>query len=164
MRTANTYLARQDQSRWDWHAIGEAESHIVRFATARTVGRYQLEAALQSAHVYRCRSGTANWDDIVRLYDVLQTQVVDSLVVSLNRAIAIGNQDGPDAALRLLDALATDDRMTSYQPYWAARADTLATLGRTADAVTAYDRAIGLERDEAVRRYLARQREVARAH
>jgi RNA polymerase sigma-70 factor (ECF subfamily) len=127
----------------------------------RTVGRYQLEAALQSAHVHRCRTGEANWIEVVQLYDTL-IAVTGSPVVALNRAIAIGQLYGPAAALSILDSLAEDGRLAAYQCYWAARADLLAKAGAPEDARVAYDSAIGLEKDAAVRRFLIRCRAMTR--
>jgi RNA polymerase sigma-70 factor (ECF subfamily) len=146
-------LAEQDQAQWDWNQIREAEALLLRAGTFRTVGRYQLEAALQSAHVHRCRTGEANWIEVVQLYDTLMG-IADSPVVALNRAIAIGQLYGPAAALSILDSLEEDGRLAGYQCYWAARADLLAKAGAPEDARVAYDRAIGLEKDPAVRRFL----------
>ena len=150
-------LAEQDQTRWDWDQIREAEALLLQAAAFRTIGRYQLEAALQSAHVHRCRTGEANWADVVQLYDALLA-ITDSPVVALNRAIAIGQLHGPAAALKILDSLAETGQLDGYQSYWAARAHLLASTGAAADARQAYDTAIGLERDDAVRQFLLRRR------
>jgi len=149
-------LSEQDQSRWNWDQIDEAESLIRRAASLHTVGRYQLEAALQSAHVHRRRTGEANWGEIVGIYDAL-LDIAPSPVVALNRAIAIGHLD-PAAALAILDGLADEGRLTQYQAYWAARADVLSKCGAGDEACRAYDKAIGLERDPAVRSYLLDRR------
>lgn len=150
-------LSEQDHSRWNWDRIAEAESLIRRAASFQTIGRYQLEAALQSAHVHRRRTGEANWGEIVGIYDALLA-IAPSPVVALNRALAIGELDGPEAALALLDQLAADGRMAQYQSYWAARADLLSKSGAADEARRAYDKAIGLERDPAVRTYLLDRR------
>jgi predicted RNA polymerase sigma factor len=150
-------LDEQDQAQWDWDQIREAEALIVRASVLHTAGRYQLEAALQSAHVHRRRTGEANWIDVVRLYDTLLT-VVDSPVVSLNRAIAIAEVHGPAAALSLVDGLGADGRLAQYQSYWAARADLLVRTGAVDAARQSYDKAIGLERDPAVRQFLLGRR------
>jgi predicted RNA polymerase sigma factor len=76
----------------------------------------------------------------------------------VNRAIALAERDGPQAALDALEPYADDPRLSAYQPYWAARADLLARAGARAEALDAYDLAIGLERDPAVRRFLQRKR------
>ena len=154
-------LAEQDQTQWDWGQIREAEALLLRAAAFRTVGRYQLEAALQSAHVHRCRTGDANWADVVQLYDALLV-ITDSPVVALNRAIAIGQLQGPAAALEILDLLAQNGRLDGYQSYWAARADLLARTDAADEARQAYDKAIGLERDASVRRFLLHRRTLIR--
>ena len=102
---------------------------LLRSASAMgSIGRYQLEAALQSAHVYRCRTGNANWSDVVRLYDVLFA-LIGSPVVAINRALSIAELHGPEAALHAMPDLAVDPRLAEYQPYWAASAELLARSG-----------------------------------
>ena len=153
-------LADQDPARWDAAMIGEAEDLLSRAGARGAIGRYQLEAALQSAHVHRCRTGADNWSAVVQFYDALLA-LTDSPVVALNRAIAIARRDGAVAALAILDQLANGTALAQYQPYWAARADLLASVGAIADAHRAYDIAIGLERDAAVRAFLKRKQAVA---
>jgi RNA polymerase sigma-70 factor (ECF subfamily) len=121
------------------------------------VGRYQLEAAVQSAHMVRRLTGQSDWAAIERLYDALAA-MVDSPVVAINRAIAIAETRGPAAGLAALDALFGDARLAEYQPYWAARAGLLARSGEHAAADAAYERAIGLEADPAVRHFLHQRR------
>ena len=150
-------LADQDPALWDARMIDEAESLLLRASTHNRIGRYQIEGALQSAHVYRRRSGKANWREVVELYDALLA-LSRSPVVEINRALALSQVQGPHAALAGLDAAASDRRLVEYQPYWAARAELLANVGARADAQHAYDIAIGLERDAAVRRFLQRRR------
>ncbi|TIS20842.1 MAG: RNA polymerase subunit sigma-70, partial [Mesorhizobium sp.] len=79
-------------------------------------------------------------------------------VISINRAVAIAEADGAAAGLSALDELGDDKRLHDYQPYWAARAGLLARIDKTREAAAAYDRAIGLERDPAVRRFLQERR------
>jgi len=146
-------LAEQDPALWDWQMIEEAETLLFRASTLGSIGRYQLEAALQSAHVSRGRTGRANWADVVRLYDALFA-LVGSPVVAINRALAIAELHGASAALDAMPEVATDPRLAEYQPYWAARAELLAKSGEHAQARHAYEIAIGLERDPAVRRFL----------
>jgi RNA polymerase sigma-70 factor (ECF subfamily) len=121
------------------------------------VGRYQLEAAVQSAHVVRRRTGRSDWNAIEFLYDGLLA-ITGSPVVAINRAIVIAETRGPEAGLAVLDALADDARLAEYQPYWAARADLSARAGAGDAADQAYQRAIGLEPDPAVRRFLQQRR------
>jgi predicted RNA polymerase sigma factor len=146
-------LAEQDPALWDTRMIDEAEALLHRASGMGAVGRYQLEAALQSAHVYRCRTGQANWAEVVQLYDALFA-LVGSPVVAINRALAIAELHGAGAALECMQKVAADARLTEYQPYWAARAQLLAKSGAHDEARQAYEIAIGLERDPAVRRFL----------
>jgi RNA polymerase sigma-70 factor (ECF subfamily) len=150
-------LAQQDPAAWDANLIEEAEALLLRASAMGRIGRYQLEAAVQSAHVVRRRSGSSDWAAIERLYDALST-ITDSPVVAINRAIAIAETRGPAAGLAALDALRDDARLADYQPYWAARAGLLARTGDVDGAEEAYQRAIGLESDPAVRRFLQQRR------
>ena len=161
-------LADQDTSRWDARMLREAERLLHRAgalalapgAGTGRVGRYQLEAAIQSAHGVRRFTGVADWPAIVALYDAL-ARLTDSPVVALNRAVALAETAGPAAGLAALDALAADARLADYQPAWAARADLLQRLGRGTEATAAYDRAIGLEADPVVRAFLQQRRRQA---
>ncbi|HMG36478.1 MAG TPA: DUF6596 domain-containing protein [Blastocatellia bacterium] len=148
-------LDEQDINSWDSQLIRRAESLLARAGEMRRPGRYQLEAALQSAHVYRHASGVSNWPAVVELYDALLS-LTGSPVVAMNRAIAVAKVDGPEAALQELDRIA-DARLLEYQPYWAARAELLSNMGSVDKARHAYEIAIGLERDPAVRRFLERR-------
>jgi RNA polymerase sigma-70 factor (ECF subfamily) len=186
-------LAEQDISLWDGAAVGEANAALAAAGGLGRVGRYQLEAAVQSAHAHRCITGAANWPDIVALYDALFA-LTQSPVVAINRAVALAEVQGAGAALGALPNPADDPRLETYQPYWAARAELfsrfaanrgepLSRLGvdcgepltrfgadraesdaRAAaldEARRAYDIAIGLESDPAVRNFLlARQRQL----
>jgi RNA polymerase sigma-70 factor (ECF subfamily) len=150
-------LAEQDAGAWDVRLIDEAETLLRRASQMGEIGRYQLEAAVQSAHVVRRLTGSADWAAIERLYDALLT-LTGSPVVAINRAVAIAQTRGPAAGLAALDALSDDARLAEYQPYWAARAQLLARMGDTQAADRAYERAIGLESDPAVRRFLQGRR------
>ena len=146
-------LAEQDPALWDSELIDEAEALLRRASSFRTIGRYQLEAAVQSAHAVRRVTGAVDWEAIAKLYDALLA-LTGSPVVAINRAVAIAETEGAPAGLAALDAIADDGRLAEYQPWWAARAVLLARIGETAPAIEAYERAIGLERDPAVRRFL----------
>lgn len=146
-------ITRQDVSQWDASMIDEAESLLHRANTLAAPGRYQLEAALQSAHNVRRTGAAVPWPAIVALYDALHA-LTASPVTALNRAVALAEVEGPEPALRALDDLSADERLRDYQPYWAARAELLARTGARDEALRAYERAIGLERDPAVRRFL----------
>ena len=149
-------LAQQDSALWNDTMISEAESLLQRAIALGSMGRYQLEGALQSAHVHRCRSGQNNWPAVVELYDALWA-ISASPVVAINRALALAEIHGASAALGELAKIATDVRVAEYQPYWAARADLLARTGAHDKARSAYEVAIGLERDPSVRRFLQRR-------
>jgi predicted RNA polymerase sigma factor len=149
-------LGEQDPALWDSKMIVEAEALLRRASALGSIGRYQLEGALQSAHVDRCRTGHDNWAEVVELYDALFA-VVGSPVVAINRALAIAEVRGAGAALDAIEELAADSRLAEYQPYWAARAELLAKTGAHSEALQAYEIAIGLERDPAVRNFLRRR-------
>ena len=149
-------LAEQDPALWDSQMIEVAEALLRRASAHGTIGRYQLEGALQSAHVHRRRTGRANWTAVVQLYDALWA-LSGSPVVAINRALAIAETDGAAAALNAMPDVAADVRLTEYQPYWAARAELLVKTGAYSEARRAYEIAIGLERDPAVRSFLQRR-------
>jgi RNA polymerase sigma-70 factor (ECF subfamily) len=149
-------LADQDPALWDLRAIEEAEALLLRASALGAPDRFQLEAAIQSAHVVRRRAGRADWPAIERLYEALLA-MTGSPVVAVNRAVAVANARGPEAGLALLDAAAEGGRLVEYQSYWAARAELLARANDFAKARQAYQMAIGLESDAAVRVFLQRR-------
>jgi len=145
-------LSEQDTAAWDHAAIDEAESRLAGAAKLGRPGRFQLEAAIQSAHAARRRGGATDWPAIAALYDALLA-LTGSPVVAVNRAVAISRARGVEAGLAALDAVAAEAGLAEFQAYWAARADLEALAGRSA-ARQAYARAIGLESDPAVRDFL----------
>jgi RNA polymerase sigma-70 factor (ECF subfamily) len=155
-------LSEQDPGLWDVAAIDEAEGLLRQASSQGRIGRFQLEAAVQSAHAARRLDGRTDWRAIMELYDGL-LQLTGSPVVAVNRAVALGETTGATAGLAALDDLARDPRMAGYQPYWAARADLLARLGWSKMAGDAYTRAIELEADPAVRRFLEQRQAGVRA-
>jgi predicted RNA polymerase sigma factor len=146
-------LRSQDTKLWDWGMIEEAEASLRYASRARRIGRYQLEAAIQSANVEGLRTGSMRWADVVSLYDAL-VELTSSPVAHINRALAVAELQGPDVGLAALELVGADRRVDSYQPYWAARANLLGRTGSYDGARNAYQLAIGLERDPAVREYL----------
>ncbi len=150
-------LGEQDPRLWEAGLIGEAEDLLRRAHQLGVIGRYQLEAAVQSAHVARRLGRGVDWPAIVALYDAL-CGLTGSPVAAINRAVALAETQGVVSGLAALDAISSDARLAEYQPYWAARADLLARTGDRAAAQEAYDQAIGLEADPAVRRFLQRRR------
>lgn len=147
-------LGQQDRGMWDASLIAEGHALVrERLASGQPPGRYQLLAAINAVHT----DGDApDWAQIVALYD--QLAVLDpSPIVRLNRAVAVGERDGPEAGLALLDALAP--QLSGYHPFHAARALLLVRLGREVDARAAYESALALTDNAAETAYLTRQRE-----
>ena len=150
-------LADQDTYLWDSEMINEAESLLLRASGLGVVGRYQLEAAIQSAHAARRLTGSTNWEAIAKLYEGL-IGIMPSSVVAINLAVAIAEVEGPDAGLAALPAFAKNAELNQFQPYWAARAALLSRVGLIGEAAEAYGLAIGLESDPAVRNFLLAKR------
>lgn len=146
-------LEEQDTSLWDDSQIRFAENLMREANKAGPTGRYQLEAAIQSAHTARRLAGIDNWRAIVALYDHLLART-HSPVVVLNRAVALAELETPAAAIAAIAALAGDKRMQSYQPYWAALGHLRARTGDKQAAIEALTIAIGLTTDPAIRTYL----------
>ncbi|MDP9035537.1 MAG: hypothetical protein M3O50_12090 [Myxococcota bacterium] len=145
-------LSQQDPSRWSRPAIEEAESHLREAASGGRVGRFQLEAAIQSAHAQRLHSGKTDWETIALLYEGL-VALAPTMGARVGRAAAVAEARGPQAGWDLLEAV-TRAEAASYQPYWALAAHLLASLGRNAEAGDAYELAIGLCEDPAMRAWL----------
>ena len=150
-------LSEQDPALWDGAAIDEAERLLQQASSLGRIGRFQLEAAVQSVHAARRISGRTDWHAILELYDGLM-ELTRSPVVAVNRAVALSKTAGPASGLAALDELAQDPRLAGYQPYWAARAELLARLGGRGIADAAYAQAILLEPDTAVRHFLEQRR------
>ena len=145
-------LSEQDAGLWDTTMIAEAEMLLLKASKFQDMGRFQLEAAVQSAYAARRVSGKVDFNAVVKLYDALFA-MTGSAVVAVNRAVAIAEASGVDEGLAALD-LASEDSMSQYQPYWSARAHLLARADRLEQARAAYDHAIGLAIDPAIRGFL----------
>lgn len=154
-------LAEQDSTQWDARMINEAEAALRRASAHDAIGRYQLEAALQSAHIHRCRTRRDNWRDVLQLYDAILA-LTGSPVAAVNRALAIAELHGADAGLEAMPEALPENRLNEYQPYWAARAELLACQGAVDEARHAYDIATGLSSDPAIRHFLLTRREALR--
>ncbi len=154
-------LAEQDISLWSRPMIEEAERELAAAAGRRSIGRFQLEAAIQSAHAQRASTGRTDWEAVALLYEGLVRLAV-GLGALVGRAAALANARGPGSGLEALDAI--DSRtVVDYQPYWAVRAHLLSRLGRMQAAREAYSQAIGLCEDPAVREFLIRSQDRASA-
>jgi len=145
-------LSDQDTNRWSLVMIGEAERLLAHAATFARPGRFQLEAAIQSVHAERARTGYTDWHAIALFYERL-VQLSPALGAVVAHAAAVAEVKGAQRGLELLNTI--DSRaVTSYQPYWAVRAHLLKGMNRYGEAVEAFDRALGLADDAAVRRQL----------
>lgn len=151
-------LEAQPVGAWRREQMDEAEALLHRASAGQRIGRYQLEAAIQSAHAARAFAGAADWDAIALLYDAL-AQLTGSPVAHLNAIAAGARRDGAETGLKALGAVVERfPALQSYQPYWALRADLCARCNRSEDARAAYDEAIARERDAAVIRFLSERR------
>ena len=150
-------LSEQMPSLWNFDAIVRANALLQEAAEKAAPGRFQIEAAIQAVHTARAQSRRTDWAAILNFYDAL-FELTPTPVVLINRALAVAEVHGVQAALEDLKCLDDDPRIAGYQPYWAARAHLLAKAGRTAEAEEAYARAIALESDPAVRDFLQTER------
>jgi predicted RNA polymerase sigma factor len=149
-------LSKQDTKNWSPPLIEEAERHLAEAFRQGRSGRFQLEAAIQSVHAERARSGRIDWAAIAIFYEQL-IRISPTLGTRTGYAAAVSEANGPKAGLAVLDGIALED-VSGYQPYWAVRAHLLQRLGKTTEALDAYDRAIGLAEDPAVRQFLLQKR------
>jgi len=149
-------LLKQDSKQWSRPLIEEAERHLAQAAGHGRTGRFQLEAAIQSVHAERARSGRTEWSAIALFYEQL-IRISPTLGTRTGYAAAVAEAHGPEAGLAVLDGIEPED-VSAYQPYWAARAHFLQRLGKTSEAADAFERAIGLTEDPAVRQFLLQRR------
>jgi len=149
-------LSEQDPKWWSLPLLEEAERCLSDAFRRGRIGRFQLEAAIQSVHAERARTGCTEWAAITRFYEQL-VRVSPALGTRIGYAAAAAEANGPEAGLQLLDEIELE-AVSEYQPYWAVRADLLQKLGKSAEASDAYDRAIGLAEDPAVREFLLKKR------
>jgi predicted RNA polymerase sigma factor len=149
-------LSEQDTKLWSRPLIEEAERHLAEAAKRGCIGRLQLEAAIQSIHAERACSGRTEWAAIMLFYEQL-IRISPTLGTRTGYAAAVAEAKGAEAGLARLDAI-DPDNISAYQPYWAVRAHLLQRLGKTPEALDAYDRAIGLTEDPAVRQFLLQRR------
>jgi len=149
-------LSEQDPQQWSRSLIEEAECHLAEASGRRPAGRFQLEAAIQSVHAERARSGRTEWAAIMVFYERLM-HISPTLGTRTGYAAAVGEANGPEAGLAVLDGIDPND-VSGYQPYWAVRAHLLQQLRKTSEAADAFDRAIGLAEDPAVRQFLLQRR------
>jgi RNA polymerase sigma-70 factor (ECF subfamily) len=149
-------LSEQDPRQWSLPLMEEAERHLSEAFKQGRSGRFQLEAAIQSVHAERARSGRTDWAAITLFYERL-IRISPALGTRAGYAAAVGEANGPEAGLAILESI-DPDTVSHYQPYWAVRAHLLERLGKTREARDAYDRAIGLAEDPAVKEFLLEKR------
>jgi predicted RNA polymerase sigma factor len=148
-------LDEQDPGRWDARLVALGERDLRRAPALGRMGRFQIEAAIQSVHCARAASGRTDWAALRTLHAALLS-VAPTLGARVAFAAAVGRADGAAAGLEALDAI-PDGAVRRFQPAWATRAHLLAEIGRRDEAVQAYRRAISLTTDGAARRYLERR-------
>jgi RNA polymerase sigma-70 factor (ECF subfamily) len=153
-------LDEQDRGAWDAALVAEGHRLVrERLATGQAPGRYQILAAINAVHTSARDVRDTDWSQIVALYDQL-VRLDPSPIVTLNRAVAIAELDGPDVALAIVDRL--EGELVDYHAYFAARADILRRLGRIEESRAAYGRAIALAGNTAETAYLTRRRDQLR--
>ena len=149
-------LDAQDRTRWSREQIDEGLALVERALALRRFGPYTLQAAIAAVHAEARDSAATDWRQIAGLYDVL-LRADPSPVVELNRAAAIAMRDGPEAGLTLIDAILARGELADYHFAFPSRADLCRRLGRTAEAIAAYERAMALTNQAPERRFLERR-------
>jgi predicted RNA polymerase sigma factor len=149
-------LSEQDPTQWSLPLIEEAERHLAEASRRGRSGRFQLEAAIQSVHAERAHTGRTDWAAIALFYEHL-IRISPALGTRVGYAAAIAEAEGPAAGLAALEPIAPDS-VSHYQPYWAVRAHLLQGVGKAHEASDAYERAVSLAEDPAVREFLLQKR------
>ncbi|TCM38182.1 RNA polymerase sigma factor [Kribbella sp. VKM Ac-2568] len=149
-------LEEQDRSRWDRVRIAEAEALLEAALRRQEPGPYQIQAAIAACHAVAEPAGDTDWAQIAGLYDQLY-RIAPTPVVALNRAVAIGMAEGPEAGLLLVEDLAASGALADYHFLAATRADLLRRAGRHSEAVTAYREALAQAGTDGERSFLQRR-------
>ena len=149
-------LEEQDRSLWNREQIDEGRRLVEQALSSQPVGRYVLQAAIAAVHGESPNAASTDWRQIVGLYDIL-LRIEPTPVVELNRAVAVAMADGPAAGLAQIDRILARGELTEYYLAHSARADLCRRLGRRADAIAAYERALELTKQEPEQRFLARR-------
>jgi RNA polymerase sigma-70 factor, ECF subfamily len=146
-------LENQDRSLWNREQIAEAVALLEKALNSRRFGSYTLQAAIAAVHAEAESVAATDWRQIVALYNQL-LRIQPSPVVHLNRAVAIAMRDGPEAGLSHIDAILEHGELANYYLAHSARADMYRRLGRTAEARSAYEKALALTQQEPERQFL----------
>jgi len=149
-------LEEQDRALWSREQIDEGRRLVEQALSSQPVGRYVIQAAIAAVHAESPNAASTDWLQIVGLYDVL-LRIDPTPVVELNRAVAVAMADSPAAGLVLIDEILARGELTEYYLAHSARADLCRRLGRRADAIAAYQRALELTKQEPERRFLERR-------
>ncbi len=149
-------LEEQDRTRWNRAQIAEGIALVERALSSGRAGPYSIQAAIGALHAEAPSAAETDWAQIVALYDLLQ-RVEPSPVVELNRAVAVAMRDGAEAGLALVDSILARGALPDYRLAHAARADLCRRLGKKAEALESYRRALALCRQEPERRFLQRR-------
>jgi len=149
-------LSEQNPKLWSLPLIEEAERHLAEASKYARPGRFQLEAAIQSVHAERARSGRIEWKAIIGFYQQL-THISPTIGMRTGYAAALAEANEAPRGLAVLDVI-DQAAVSAYQPYWAVRAHLLQLLGKHPESQHAYDRAIGLAEDPAIRAFLLQKR------
>jgi RNA polymerase sigma-70 factor (ECF subfamily) len=149
-------LEEQDRGRWDAAEIAEGRALLDAALRRRRPGPYQLQAAISACHATAATADDTDWPEIAALYGQL-ARLVPSPVVRLNRAVAVGMAEGPEAGLELVSRLQASGELPGYHLLPATRADLLRRLGRDQEAAAAYREALELAPTDAERRFLLRR-------
>jgi predicted RNA polymerase sigma factor len=149
-------LSEQNPKLWSLPLIEEAERHLAEASKYARPGRFQLEAAIQSVHAERARSGRIEWKAIIGFYQQL-THISPTIGMRTGYAAALAEANEAQRGLAVLDAI-DQAAVSTYQPYWAVRAHLLQLLGKHTESQHAYDRATGLAEDPAIRAFLLQKR------
>ena len=148
-------LSQQDVAGWSGSMIEEAEQCLSEAAKGAQIGRFQLEAAIQSVHAQRAQTGRTDWEAVALIYEAL-VRLVPTIGALVGRTAAVAEARGAEAGWEMLEAIPSV-AVRTYQPYWAVAAHLLKRMQRTSDAAAAYSRAIGLCEDPATREFLIQQ-------
>jgi RNA polymerase sigma-70 factor (ECF subfamily) len=149
-------LEDQDRSRWDRAQIAEGCERVERALRLGGATPYALQAAIAALHAQAPRANATDWPQIVLLYRELMQQL-PSAVVALNHAAAVAMAEGAERGLELLEELASLEELRAYQPFFGARAELRRRLGRLAEALPDYQRALELAKNEPERRFIAQR-------
>ncbi|HXC98756.1 MAG TPA: RNA polymerase sigma factor [Verrucomicrobiae bacterium] len=149
-------LENQDRSLWNREQIAEGVALVESALSSRRFGPYTLQAAIAAVHSEAASPAATDWPQIVALYSVL-ARAEPSAVVELNRAVAVAMRDGPEAGLKLIDAILARGDLADYHLAHSARADLCRRLGKTAEARSAYEKALALTQQEPERRFLEKR-------